>query len=561
MNNTMLSIHDLTFKYPESERKILDHISFDVEEGSITCICGLTGSGKTTLLRSLKRELQPKGIYEGSILLQQKSLEEYSDKDLPFFVGYVGQNPEHECVTDKVSRELAFGLENMGKSSKEIQREIAEISAFFGIDEWYDRETNCLSGGQKQLLLLAAALAMKPMVLLLDEPTSQLDPIAQDEFIHMLRRVKQELGTTIILVEQRLERILPVTDQVLVLDHGKLFFDGKPEQLREDFPVFSALPCGMQAYLTYNKRYANPPMDIPSTRQFLKELASCRKAYMENACGKSEKAPFAWKRNEEQKGSNTRKEDVVLQIRNLWASYEKKGKEVIRGLNLSLYAGQVYCLIGGNGSGKTSTLRAIAGQMPYTNQTKKRNYKVNLQYLPQDVETVFWKESVKEELADTKNETRIDKTKIHGKSTKNNNVKTRFNLENMYDMHPYDLSGGEKQKLAINKIFAKEAELYLLDEPAKGMDEESVEKLVAMIREEAKEGKSFLIVTHDLEFAAQCGDVIGMFFQGKIVAEDVTSDFFQSNQIYTTDAFRATRGIIDGIYHTKQLLSWIREDG
>lgn len=213
----LLQIENLSFRYPKSERLALDSVTLNIHAGDFVVVCGESGCGKTTLLKLLKRELAPAGEKNGSISYNELLQEELDPRVSAHEIGYVLQNPDNQIVTDKVWHELAFGLENLGIPTQVIRRRVGEMASYFGIQDWFRRNTDELSGGQKQLLNLAAVMVMQPKILILDEPTSQLDPIAAADFIATLQKLNRELGLTILLVEHRLEEVFPIADKVLFM--------------------------------------------------------------------------------------------------------------------------------------------------------------------------------------------------------------------------------------------------------------------------------------------------------------------------------------------------------
>uniref|UniRef100_UPI000375BC7F energy-coupling factor ABC transporter ATP-binding protein n=1 Tax=Ruminococcus flavefaciens TaxID=1265 RepID=UPI000375BC7F len=243
----ILAVRDLSFTYPQCSSAAVKNVSFTLERGDFAVLCGATGSGKSTLLRMLKRELTPLGEKKGSIIFCGTELSQLSDRKAASEVGFVMQNPEQQIVTDKVWHELAFGLENMGTPSDEISRRIAEMASYFGIGDWYDKDTAQLSGGQKQLLNLASVLVMQPKLLILDEPTAQLDPIAAADFISTVRRLADDFSITVIMAEHRLEEVVPICDRLLVMEQGQLIASAPPAEVIAALKSREDILCGMPA--------------------------------------------------------------------------------------------------------------------------------------------------------------------------------------------------------------------------------------------------------------------------------------------------------------------------
>ena len=246
-------IQDLTFSYPGANRPTLSGVNLTIEKGEYVVLCGKSGSGKTSLLRHLKSVLTPYGSRSGQVLFDGTPLEQVSQYDQSRKIGFVMQNPDEQLVTDKVWHELAFGLENLGVHQKTIRLRVAEMASYFGLQDWFDREVATLSGGQKQLLNLASIMAMQPQVLILDEPTSQLDPIAASDFLNTVRKINIELGTTIIITEHRLEDIYHSADRVVVMEEGRVIASDGPRQVgsllwQQNSPMFAALPTPTRVF-------------------------------------------------------------------------------------------------------------------------------------------------------------------------------------------------------------------------------------------------------------------------------------------------------------------------
>ena len=237
-----ITIENLSFRYSLGNKNSLEKINLRINEGEFIILCGKSGCGKTTLLRQLKPAIAPKGERDGEIYFNGTKLDETDLRTQSEKIGFVMQNPESQIVTDKVWHELAFALENLGMETAEIRLRVAEMASYFGIDDWFDKKTAELSGGQKQILNLAAVMAMHPDILILDEPTSRLDPIAGERFLETVNKINKDLGVTVILTEHRLENIFSFADRIVVMDNGKIIADGEPKKIGEiasNLPTFT----------------------------------------------------------------------------------------------------------------------------------------------------------------------------------------------------------------------------------------------------------------------------------------------------------------------------------
>ena len=377
------SFKNVEFTYPEGEKKALRNISFTVQQGELVILCGPSGCGKSTLLRHLKSCLTPHGLFSGEIRYQGKLLSEMSQREQAQQIGYVLQSPENQVVTDKVWHELAFGLESLGDNTPTIRRRVAEIAAFFGIENWFYKNVTELSGGQKQLLSLASVMAMQPGVLVLDEPTAQLDPIAAADFLALLGKINRELGTTIILTEHRLEEAFPFATRVIVMDEGVIICDGKPEnvglQLKDKGSgMFLAMPAAMRVWAAVDTKL-ECPMTVRDGSNFLSQRAE-----EQTLLPLTEKDPPVYP------------EDVALECDDLWFRYEKDSPDVVKGFSLKLRKGEFYAILGGNGAGKSTTLKVISGLRSAYRGDVRLNGKLG--HLPQNPQTLFVKRTVREDL-------------------------------------------------------------------------------------------------------------------------------------------------------------------
>jgi len=510
------------------------------------------------LLKLLKQELTPHGDLEGTILYCGRNLSDIDRHTQASEIGYVMQHPDHQIVTDKVWHELAFGLENIGVESTEIRRRVGEMANFFGIHHWFHKETEQLSGGQKQLLNLASIMVMQPKVLLLDEPTSQLDPIASAEFIHMLEKINRDLGTTIIMIEHDLEEVFPIADRVLLMDAGQIVLNDAPSRIGNllhmydpNHPMKEALPTVVKIFhqLHFEGDY---PLTVREGKVVL------RKHYKNGL--------KTLKRNEKTK----REKELIISMKDVWFRYEKDLPDILAGVELDVYKGEIISVLGGNGSGKTTLLNVMAGlYRPYHGKIfiadtllkkykQKELYKNLLAVLPQDPQTVFIKSIVREDYKEIGKVMGYSEGEIEEKTTQ---VLKKLGVSHLIDRHPYDVSGGEQQKLAIGKILLLDPKIIILDEPTKGIDAFSKLLLKDILLQLQAEGMTILLVTHDIEFAALVSDRCGLFFDREIIALEEPTSFFTKNNFYTTMANRLSRHHYNNAITSNDVIQLCRLNG
>lgn len=521
----LLTVENLSFTYPASDTPALSGVSLSIERGEFLTLMGPTGSGKSTLLRLLKPELRQNGTLEGDIRFDGRDITSLSPRESAEKIGYVAQSPDEQLVTDKVWHELSFTLENLGAPRELIARRIAEISSYFDIDALYDRDTSTLSGGQKQLVNLAAITVADPEMLILDEPTAQLDPIAAARFIDTLRRLNRETGLTVVISEHRAEELIPISDRVLILDGGRVACLDAPRRVAASLgngPFVTYMPAASQIFSETNGT-GEPPLSIREGQAYVSGLSKTIRSVekVETAAG-----------------------EIALALKNIYFRYERKGTDILRDLSLDVRAGEVLALLGANGAGKSTLATVAAGlKKPYSGRItlfgKKLGdykngslYQHNLSLLPQDAESVFIRETVREELRG------CEKTV----------ASLPYDLSPLLDRHPYDISGGERQLVALCKALATEPRLLILDEPSKGLDGNAKQLLCDVIKKLKESGVTVLLISHDIEFAALCADRCALFSQGGIAAIDDTARFMNENRFYTTSASRITRRSFDGGY-------------
>lgn len=561
----LFEIRNLTFTYPDQEKPALTDLNFSLKQGEFLVVCGKSGCGKSTLLRHFKTAMAPYGERKGQILFEGRELDAVSVREQGARIGYVLQSPDNQLVTDKVWHELAFGLENLGYETGTIRLRVAEMASFFGIQTWFEKNVEELSGGQKQLLNLAAVMAMQPDLLVLDEPTSQLDPLAAGDFLATLRKINAELGTTILLIEHRLEEVLAYADRVLVMENGGILALDTPEKLpsliREN-NMFQAMPVPMRIFEELSGE-GDSPVTVREGREWLEGWREQQKTSVSNQKNRTEGVE-KWSdtpvsRNIEPQNDSkpsffgglreriftkeeTRQSQPVLEARDVWFRYEKELPDVVRDLNLKVQKGELYCLLGGNGTGKSTTLRLLGRiRKPYRgklflNGKELGTYREGELYgkllgiLPQNPQSLFVKDTVEKDLRE-----------MSGDTGRLRDVIEKTEIGHLLGSHPYDLSGGEQQRAALAKVLLLDPEIILLDEPTKGLDGFYKKKLAQILKGLTAEGKTILMVSHDIEFCAEYGDTCALFFHGSVVTSAPAREFFAGNSFYTTAANRMAR--------------------
>ncbi len=535
----ILNVKNLTFKYPKCDREALIDVSFSVNAGDFIVLFGETGCGKTTLLRMLKRELSPAGEKSGSILYKGTELSDLDAKTAATEIGFVMQKPETQIVTDKVWHELAFGLESAGTSKSAINRRISEMASYFGIGNWFLRDVSELSGGQKQLLNLASVMVTQPKLLLLDEPTSQLDPIAASEFISTLAKLNRELSLTIIISEHRLEDLFLAADKAIQLKDGRLIAYGEPRSVAAGMDksdsMEAAMPCAVRVCkaLEADCEY---PLTVKEGRAFIEKYGN-----------ETKELPAPERTSGEE----------ALRFSRVFFRYGREFPDVLCDLDLSVKEGEIFCLLGDNASGKTTALSVAAGLLKaYSGKVEVFGKKISayksgelykncVAMLPQDVQTVFLHETIREDLAEISEDL----------------SSLPFDVTPYLDKHPYDLSGGEQQLCALAKTLLLKPRLLLLDEPTKGVDAAAKRRVIEILRKLKSDGVTTLLVTHDVEFAASCADRCALFFNGSVAAVEDPETFFSENNFYTTAASRMSRGHYDRAVTADDVVKLCRING
>ncbi len=563
----------------DNRHRALSDIDLSIERGEFITLMGATGSGKSTLLRLFKPELRQNGELQGTIEYNGTDIDAMAPRESARMVGYVAQDPEEQIVTDKVWHELAFTLENLGTRQQDIARRVAEIASYFGIDRWMERDTATLSGGEKQLLNLAAVMIADPELLLLDEPTAQLDPIAAARFIETVYRLNRETGVTVLLCEHRCEELFPISDRIVILDGGRLVYDDTPRDVARmignDSRFTAFLPTAARLFHLVTRsaqtNYAIPQSpfgDSLLAGSGSPSVAARRLPNGEHLYQREPEMPLSVREGQRFVGSLRIKEvpsehadapltEEALTLKNIRFRYERRGADILRDLDLTVYRGEVFALLGANGAGKSTAAAVAAGlRKPYSGTVKLFGrplkdyqngslYKGNLSLLPQDAESVFLCETVGKEL----------------KGCDAVMQQLPFDLSPLYVRHPYDISGGERQLVALCKSLAAKPRFLIMDEPSKGLDANRKALLLKVIRQLKQDGVTVLLITHDVEFAALCADRCALFAQGRIAAIDRTNRFMTDNRFYTTAASRVTRRFCDGAYTVALAAKRFSSDG
>lgn len=612
----IIELKKLSFRYSGEDKEVLSDIDLAIEEGGFYVICGASGSGKSTLLRQLKTSLQPVGQRSGRILYYGRDLEEVSQYTQSAKIGFVFQNPDTQIVTDKVWHELAFGLESIGMPQDMIRVRVAEMASYFGIQNWFYQSTDTLSGGQKQLLNLASVMVMHPKVLLLDEPVSQLDPIAAADFMATIHKLHAEFGITVIMAEHSLEEVAAYVDEVIFMKEGRLIAKGKMEELgnileTHDPSMEEILTVPMQIARGYEKLQKKKEDTAFTTNDRIPYTVALGQKWMaqrfplakqEEIKGfsftkqeETEKFAFA-KQEEAQRFLGAKQEEAgrftsvkqkekkslpaknpkkqnrgkrsfdgkkipfAIQCTELCYHYPQADVDVVDHLSLFVEEGAIFALMGGNGSGKTTTLHLLGGLLKPQKGTIEffgrslAKYKEKelrngiLGVLPQDPTTLFVRKTVEEDLHEVLEEQNQIKT-FFGETRQEiwQNVIALLGIEDLLKKHPYDLSGGEQQKAALAKVLLRQPAILLLDEPTKGLDAGSKKRLGELLVGLSQKKVTILMVSHDIEFCAKYATKTGLFFDGNIASMQDTKEFFVENHFYTTAANRMCRNFFPDV--------------
>lgn len=560
----VLSCEHVSFCYPRQTDNAIEDISFSIGEAEFVVLCGQSGCGKTTLLRHFKKNQIPFGTGSGKLYYRGSDLETMDDRESAARIGFVGQNPDTQLVTDKVWHELAFGLENLGVPGEQIRRRTAEIAQYFGMESWFRRPVSELSGGQKQLLNLASVVIMQPDVLLLDEPTAQLDPIGTGRFLDTLRRLNRDLGTAVLLSEQRLEEVVPMADRVLIMHQGHLVADAVPGQCaakleayerdhNEALPIASVMPVAVRVWKACHYRdEASSPVSIRQGKSWLAD-------HVRKTGQPGEPIKSAVSDRHPCHTAKRAVSETALFVDRLCFGYQKD-QRVLEDFTMRVPKGMLYAVVGGNGSGKSTALKAIMGIC----KPRRGNVKAagKIRFLAQNPKSLFTELTAAEELmAMLLPENGGAGLKEADRTQRVGEMLSYLELIAQREQNPMDLSGGQQQRLALGKLLLTEPDILLLDEPTKGLDGAFKEKLAEFLKDLCSKGKTVVLVSHDMEFCARYADQCGLLFDGQLISEGETRAFFRENVFYTTAAQRMSRGVCGDCLLAEDIVRALQEAG
>jgi len=520
----MIEFKDFSFYYPNCKIPSLDKINVIIEEGEFLVITGPSGGGKSTFLRSING-LIPNfygGKISGEVLVKGKNVSKTPTNQMSEIVGMVFQDPENQLVSNQVEREIAFGMENLCFSKEIMKKRIEESLDAVNISRLRDKTIQELSGGEKQKVAIASALATHPEVLLLDEPTSELDPGSAESVLNVIEKINDELGLTIILVEHRLERVIHHVDRMLMIDSGKILYDGSPRKLKsnnvKDWKV--GMPPVTRLALNFEKEMVNNgmPLTVKEARLSLKEVLT------------TPKNKITWEKKESSKR-------VILSMDKVFFSYDGE-KDVLKDISFNVFEGDMIALMGKNASGKTTLVKLMNGLIkPRKGKILLFGKKISdysLEELIQKVGIVFqdpnlhlFNDTVQKEVEFVLRNLKVDENLIKKKTEE---ILKYFKIYQYKDSYPHDLSGGERQRVALASVLVSDPEILILDEPTRGMDYYLKRELISYLREKAK---TAIMITHDIETAAEFSDRVILLSEGNIISDGNKRDVLSKALLFS----------------------------
>ncbi len=531
----IIKFDNFSFKYNNNNNLILKNINLSINKGELILFIGKSGSGKTTLLKNLKIELLPYGEKKGEIYFKNISLQKFSKEILNKSIGYLGQDISTQFITEKVWSELAFGLENLNTPIDIMKRKIAEISSYFNLNNIYNKSSNQISGGEKQMVNLASILIMNPKILILDEPISQLDPISSDNFINTIKKLKSNSSTTFLISEQNISNFFEISDKIVLMKNGTIDFYGN----KNDFINFIYKNDKKNSDLIFIPNFIKiikhidknniTPVDVNHSIKIINTYKTLIPKIPMTTNIKNNKKII---------------KENIFKIENLYYKYETSNNHILKNCNLIINKQDMVSIIGGNGSGKTTLLKNIIsiykpnhGKIIFNKKYKKKNdFLLNISYLPQEVLPLFIKDSIKDEL-----------DSYYIGDNPYINIIEELEIDKLLQKNPYDLSGGELQKVAIAKSILNKPDLLIMDEPTKNLDETTKSKIGNILSCINNLGITIIYITHDIEFAGEYSKTSALLFNGEIALYDSTKNMFSNNIFYTTSTNLITKSVIKNL--------------
>ena len=538
-----IEFNDVSFTYLDHTTPAIHNLHVQVEQGQWVVICGASGSGKSTLFKLCVPEIMPAGKMTGEIIIDGKRISDYSQRETSSMIGFVMQHPEQHIVMERVVDELVFSMENLGLPLTVMRKRLAEMAQLFDLEPLLEQPTMSLSGGQQQLVQLASILMVQPKILLLDEPLSQLDPIAASSFMQLLAKIHQDYGITVLMTMHRLEEVWSLVDRICLIDQGVIVAQGTKQEIVRHHPQLDLyLPTATQLMIALGTR-EEVPMTVQGIRQ---QLASMNWEHIQLTSDEAGESLMTHLNVQSDVQSDVQRVPV-LSVSELVFRYQKNSKLICKNLSVQLHQGDLVALFGANGSGKSTLLQLMAGMLkpqygtvhlqPLANlPSAGRPTGTSIGYIGQQPMLHFLKETVKQEL-----ESAMAYAQNHGYSIDFNETIASYGLEKCLLRHPFDLSGGEKQILAIACVLMRQPRILLLDEPTKGLDPMYKERIQSHLLQAHRQGTTIIIATHDIEFAAEVANRCMLMFNGMIIVDATPEIFLRENYFYTTPIQRLVR--------------------
>lgn len=508
----MIKIREFSFTYNGADRPALQNINLAIEDGQFVLLTGASGGGKSTLCRCFNG-LVPHfygGTISGKAEVQGMDILEHPPRELATKVGMVFQDPENQLVTTDVEREIAFGLENLGYPKNLIARRIEEALDTVGIARLRFARNNELSGGEQQKVAIASVLALHPEILVLDEPTSELDPQSAEEVLRLLERLNDELGLTVILIEQRLDRVVHLVDRMLVMGDGKIIADGTPGEVMGGDT--DELGIGLPPVIRLMRELPGKdlalnrlPLTVKDARLRLQKVLRGVKA-----------AEFS---------DGVPDPEAVLNVDKLWFSYGERA--VLRNINMDIDRGGFIAIMGRNASGKTTLVKQLNGLLKPskgrvrlegvdTRKSTVAELSRQVGYVFQNPNDHLFADTVEDEIAFSLRNRGADEAQI---ARAVEGMLDEFELGRYRKSYPRNLSGGEKQRVALASVLVGEPKVIVLDEPTRGMDFVLKKKLVNYLDDYRRRGNTVIMVSHDVETIAECAQRVVLLSEGRVVVE------------------------------------------